>query len=187
MTSALVQPAVRVFGASWCADTRRCRRLLRRLRVPHRYRDVDLDLEALKEALALDRGSRRTPIVEVGDLVLVEPDSQRLVAALTTAGLVGASDAVAHGKDLNLGDLDRLARLVAAAVTMLGTTRAPGGLRWPLRAGALLLGLTAVRGWCPVYDAWQVTSLNGPGDRPDEAERRHWLASSSQPTAWSNQ
>lgn len=187
MTSALVQPAVRVFGASWCADTRRCRRLLRRLRVPHQYRDVDLDLEALKVALALDGGSRRTPIVEVADRVLVEPDSQVLLAALTKAGMVQASDVVAHGKDLNLGDLDRVARLLVAAAAILGTARAPGVLRFPLRAGALLLGLTAVRGWCPVYDAWHVTSLNGPGDRPDEAERRTWLASSSPPTVWSNQ
>ncbi len=186
MTSALVPPSVRVFGASWCVDTCRCRRLLRRLHVPHQFLDVDLDLDALREALLLEGGSRRTPVVEIGDRVLVEPDSRGLVAALTEAGVLAVSDAVAHGKDHNVGDVDRAARLLAAAATLLGTTRLPLALRWPLRTGALVLALTAVRGWCPLYDAWQVTSLNGPGDRPDEAERRTWLASSAQPTAWSN-
>ena len=187
MTSPSAHQAVRVFGASWCADTRRCRRLLRRLHVPHQYLDVDLDLDALREALALEGGSRRTPVIEVGSIVLVEPDTRRLVAALTAAGALAASNAVAHSKDHNVGDLDRAARLLAATATMLGAARLPPAFRWPIRTGALVLALTAVRGWCPLYDAWQVTSLNGPGDRPDEAERRAWLASSAPTTAWSNQ
>ena len=182
------RPSVRVFGASWCEDTRRTRRLLRRLRVPFEYLDVDLDLDALREALALHPGPRRTPIVAVGDRVCAEPDGAMLVSTLVGAGALAASDAVARIKDHNVGDLDRALRLGAAAAAFIGTARAPHVVRWPIRAGALVLALTAARAWCPVYDAWQVTSMDGPGDRPDAAERRTWLASTTQPVpAWSGQ
>ena len=43
------------------------------------------------------------------------------------------------------------------------------------------LALTAALGWCPVYDAQGVTSVGGPGDHPDEAERQHWLAAIRRP------
>jgi glutaredoxin len=182
------RPPVRVFGASWCEDTSRTRRLLRRLRVPFEYRDVDLDLDALREALALHSGPRRTPIVSVGDRVLAEPDSATLIGALVRTGALAASDALARIKDHNVGDLDRTLRLIAAAVAVASTAGAPRVVRWPIRVGAALLALTAARAWCPVYDAWQVTSMNGPGDRPDAAERRTWLASTSHHTpAWSEQ
>ena len=50
-------------------------------------------------------------------------------------------------------------------------------LRWPLRGLGLLAAATGISGWCPGYHAAGVTSLGGPGDRPDEAERQQWLAS----------
>jgi glutaredoxin len=36
--------------------------------------------------------------------------------------------------------------------------------------------LTGVTGWCPAYYSAGVTSLGGPGDRPDETMRGRWLA-----------
>lgn len=182
------RPSVRVFGASWCEDTRRTRRLLRRLRVPFEYRDVDLDLDALRQALALHAGPRRTPIVSVGEHVFAEPDGGTLIGALVGTGALAASDALARIKDHNVGDLERALRLTAAAAAFLGTSRAPGLVRWPIRAGAVVLALTAARAWCPVYDAWQVTSTDGPGDRPETAERRTWLSSTVHPfPTWSGQ
>ena len=38
---------ITVYGADWCEDTRRSLRHLRRLGVPHRYENVDEDLDAL--------------------------------------------------------------------------------------------------------------------------------------------
>jgi glutaredoxin len=35
---------ITVYGTDWCEDTRRSLRHLRRLGVPHRYRNVDDDL-----------------------------------------------------------------------------------------------------------------------------------------------
>jgi hypothetical protein len=125
--------------------------------------------------------------VVVGDRVLAEPDNRALLAALVGAGALPASDAAAHVKDHNVGDLDRALRTIAAVATFVGAARAPRLLRWPVRAGAIVLALTAVRAWCPVYDACQVTSMDGPGDRPDAAERSAWLASTAQPPVWSGQ
>ena len=41
---------------------------------------------------------------------------------------------------------------------------------------AALVAATGIAGWCPAYSAAGVTSLGGPGDRPEEAERAAWLA-----------
>lgn len=179
------QVQVRVFGAGWCEDTARTRRLLRRFRVPHVYRDVDLDLDALREATALHEGPRRTPIVEVDGHVLAEPRNAELLARLVASGALAGSTALARMKDHNVGDLDRLLRVVLAVTATAAALRRPPAVRWPVLAGAAVLAFTAARAWCPVYDAWQVTSVDGPGDRPGEAERDTWLASTTAPLAWS--
>lgn len=187
MLSASARPSVGILGARWCQDTRRSRRLLERLRVPFEYRDIDLDLDALHEALALHQGPRRTPLIVIGDRVLAEPDSRTLIEALTSSGAVPASDVAAGMTDHNVGDLDRVLRLGAAALACVLAARAPAVARWPLHAVSVALALTAARGWCPAYHAWHVTSRLGPGDRPAEAERTAWLTSTASPPAWGAQ
>ena len=59
----------------------------------------------------------------------------------------------------------------------------PVPVRAPVRLAAVGLALTAVFGWCPVYDAQGVTSVGGPGDHPDEAEREPWFAALRRPAA----
>lgn len=179
------QVRVRVYGAAWCEDTARTRRFLRRFDIPHDYRDVDLDLEALREALDLHDGTRRTPIVQVDDHVLAEPGNAELLARLVQSGVVPRSTAHARLKDHNVGDLDRLLRIGVAAAALAAAGRSPRVARWTMTLGAAALAFTALRGWCPVYDAWEVTSTDGPGDRPDSADRRAWLASTAEPLAWS--
>lgn len=174
-------PAVEVLGAAWCIDTARTHRLLRRLRVPFRSTDVDLHLEALDAVSRATGGARRTPVVRVGDRVLVEPTNAALIAALVQAGRLVTSTVQARGYAQNVGDLERLLRLGLAGATFAATTRTPWPVRLPLGLLAMGLGLTAAVGWCPVYDAHGVTSVGGPGDRPDEAERRHWLAEIRRP------
>lgn len=157
------------------------------MRVPYTYLDVDLDLDALRESLAIYPGPRRTPIVTVGGQVLAEPDNDTVLASLTAAGVLPSSTAVARAKDLNMGDLDRLTRGLAAVLMASSAGQAPIWLRWPLRFGSIVLALTAARGWCPLYDACGMTSIGGPGDRPDEAERPTWLHSTTPHTARSLQ
>ncbi|HTU99211.1 MAG TPA: YgaP-like transmembrane domain [Luteitalea sp.] len=173
MTDAL--PAVEVLGASWCADTARTLRCLRRLRVPFRTIDVDLELEALQDVTDATGGPRRTPVVRIGGQTLVEPSNAVLVDALESAGLLAPSTVHAFEHGQNIGDLERVLRLTGAGVAIAATARAPWPVRLPVRLAALGLVVTAALGWCPVYDAQGVSSVGGPGDHPDEAEREGWL------------
>ncbi len=176
-------PVVEVLGAAWCSDTARTLRCLRRLRVPFQGTDVDLHLDALQEITRLTGGPRRTPVVRVGERVLVEPSNDALVDALEEAGLLAPSTVYAFAHAQNVGDLERLLRVGAAAVALAATARAPLAVRVPARLAAVGLALTGALGWCPVYDARGVTSVGGPGDHPDEAERERWLASLRRPAS----
>lgn len=170
-------PEVEVLGAAWCADTARTLRCLRRLRVPYQATDVDLHLEALQKVNRLTGGARRTPVVRVGDHVLVEPSNEALVTALEQAHLLVPSTVQAFGHGQNVGDMERWVRAAGAGLAIAATSRAPWPVRVPVRLVAVGVALTAALGWCPVYDAQGVTSVGGPGDHPDEAERDAWLAS----------
>lgn len=176
-------PVVDVLGAAWCVDTTRTLRCLRRLRVPARSTDVDLHLDALDEVMRLTGGQRRTPVVRVGDRVLVEPSNEALVEALEEAGVLAPSTVLAFEHGRNVGDVERWLRLAGAGLAIAATARAPWPVRLPMRLTAVGLALTAATGWCPVYDARGVTSIGGPGDHPDEAERETWLASLRRPDA----
>jgi glutaredoxin len=167
-----------VYGADWCEDTGRARRLLRRLAVPHAYRNIDEDLDALDRAIALGSGTRRTPIVDVAGQALVEPSNETLTAALVGARLISGDQVAERMVVQNVGDAERLIRVGGGLVLYALTRRAPPPLRLPLGLVGLGLLLTGVAGWCPVYHTRGVSSIGGPGDRPTEAERRAWLGGS---------
>lgn len=177
MTASDLPPPVSlvVFGAAWCEDTRRTRRLLRRLGVPHRYRDIDEDLEALEQASALNKGVRRTPVVSLGDEVLVEPSNETLTLVLLRHGLLTDEAVSDRLRVQNVGDLERCLRVSAGLLVLACRQQAPGALRAPIALTGVGLLITGIAGWCPVFHAKGVTSMNGPGDRPDEAEDRTWL------------
>ncbi len=167
---------VEVLGAQWCVDTARALRCLRRVRVPFAFSDVDYDLDALAQATSLSGGHRRTPVVKVGPRVLVEPSNATLLQALEDAGWLAPSTVLAFEHGQNVGNLERVLRVTVAGLMVVSTQDLPWPLRMPLRAAAVGLALTAATGWCPVYDAQGVTSVGGPGDHPDEAEREPWWA-----------
>lgn len=176
-----------VYGASWCEDTRRTRRLLRRLGVPHRYRDVDEDLDALDRATALNAGLRRTPVIEFLDQfqgeVLVEPTNDALTHTLLDRRVLSRTEVDDRLQVQNVGDVERAVR-AGAGLALLGLTwTAPKMLRSSLRVLGTALLVSGMSGWCPVYQAAHVSSLNGPGDRPDEAERSAWLKPARRRTA----
>lgn len=168
---------IHVYGADWCEDTRRSLRLLRRLAVPYRYVNVDDDIDALARATALNGGRRRTPTIDLGlgGPPLVEPDNDTLSGALVELEMLTQSDAQERLVVQNVGDFERLLRAAAGAALMLAGTTAPRGARWPLAIAGAVVAMSGVAGWCPVYHAAGVTSLDGPGDRPDETRRDHWL------------
>ncbi len=176
-------PAVEVLGAAWCVDTARTLRCLRRLRVPFRVTDVDEHLDALQEVTRVTGGMRRTPVVRIGDRILIEPSNGLLVQVLEQDGGLAPSTVHAFEHGQNVGDLERVLRLAGAGVAIAATRGVPWPLRVPLRVAAVGLALTAAIGWCPVYDAQGVTSVGGPGDHPDEAEREPWWAGTRRPAA----
>lgn len=167
-----------VYGADWCEDTRRSLRHLRRLGVPHEYVNIDEDLEALNIAKSLNNGERRTPTIDLGagGPALVEPDNDTLGGALVELEMLTQEDLHERLAMQNVGDADRVIRSGVGAALILGAALGPRALRWPLRITGAVALLTGVSGWCPGYYAAGVTSLEGPGDRPDEAHRATWLA-----------
>lgn len=169
---------ITVYGADWCEDTRRSRRLLRRLHVPFHYANIDEDLDALDRAKALNHGERRTPTIDLGlgPQALVEPDNETLTAALVERQMLTHEQAHERLGVQNVGDLERVARTTAGLALVAAAAGAPDVLRWPLRIAGLAAAATGVSGWCPAYHAAGVTSIGGPGDRPDESERDAWIA-----------
>ncbi len=180
-----VSSLVEVLGAAWCVDTARTMRCLRRLRVAFRMRDVDQDADAQAEVTSLTGGALRTPVVRIGTRVLVEPSNADLVSALEDQGRLAPSTVYAFEHGQNVGDLERALRLVGAGLTLAATHGVPWPIRVPVRLAAIGLALTAAAGWCPVYDAQGLTSVGGPGDHPEEAERDPWWASTRRPAATS--
>jgi mycoredoxin len=169
------EPRVTVYGADWCEDTRRSRRLLRRLGLDHTYRNVDEDPVALEEATRLGAGIRRTPVIQLGGDSLVEPSNEALTHALVTYGLIGRAEALERLSIQNVGDLERAVRLAGGLILYTASRSERGLLSGALGMLGVGLMLTGVAGWCPVYSTRQVSSLGGPGDRPREAERATWL------------
>lgn len=167
-----------VYGADWCEDTRRSLRHLRRLGVPHEYVNIDEDLDALDRAKALNGSRRRTPVIDLGlgGAALVEPDNDSLTGAMVERDMLSNALVTERLAVQNVGDFERVLRTIAGAALLLASRVGPGVVRPPLAVVGAVVGLSGVTGWCPVYHASGVTSLHGPGDRPDEAIRSAWLA-----------
>lgn len=165
-----------VYGADWCEDTRRSRRLLRRLSIAHEYHNIDEDVFALERACTLNAGERRTPVIDLNGAVLVEPSNVDLRDALIRAELVTIDEARDRATVQNVGDLERAGRTAAGLFVMGAAQMCPRALRWPLRLAGAALALTGVSGWSPTYALAGLTSLDGPGDRPHESSRQAWFA-----------
>jgi glutaredoxin len=169
---------ITVYGADWCEDTRRSLRHLRRLGVSHEYVNIDEDSAALQRATALNSGERRTPTIDlgVGGSALVEPGNDTLSGALVELEMLTPDDVRERLGIQNVGDVERAIRAGVGLAIVVAASGAPRALKWPLRIAGAVAAFTGISGWCPAYHARGVTSLYGPGDHPDEAERTAWLA-----------
>lgn len=169
---------ITVYGADWCEDTRRALRHLRRLAVPHRYINIDEDLDALQRAKRLNDGKRRTPTIDlgVGGPALIEPDNDTLTAALVELDMLTGEEVRDRLSVQNVGDLERVGRTIFGLLLLGIGNAASRSAKWPFVLLGSIVTVSGVTGWCPAYHLAGVTSLDGPGDRPDEAVRREWLA-----------
>ena len=92
-TSSSSTPAITFYGADWCSDSRRSRRLLDGLAVAYDFVDLDQDEVASDFVREHARGHRTTPTIVVGadGPILVEPSDDDLLAALRDRGFVTAA------------------------------------------------------------------------------------------------
>ena len=80
---------VKVYGADGCEDTTATRNHLDSLGVQYEYVDVERDGEAQAWVKRQNGGKQKTPTVDLGGRVLVEPDERELEEALRGTGLMG--------------------------------------------------------------------------------------------------
>lgn len=71
-----------VYGAEWCADCHRSRRLLDDHEVAYDYFDIDENAEKKAEMLVLTDGKNVIPTIKIGDKILQEPTNDELLTAL---------------------------------------------------------------------------------------------------------
>jgi mycoredoxin len=72
-----------VYGADWCGDCVRARRVLDRRGIRYEYIDVDVQAGAADEAVEAAQGRKNIPVIVFPDgRVLVEPSDPELDAAL---------------------------------------------------------------------------------------------------------
>jgi glutaredoxin len=170
---------ITVYGADWCEDTRRTLRHLRRLGIPHHYRNIDEDSRALRRARELNPTDveRRTPVVDLalGGPPLVEPDNDTLTEALVEREMLTTEDAAERLAVQNVGDLDRLVRTAAGVLLLGAAAAAPGRAKSVFRIAGGVVALSGLSGWCPAYQVAGLTSIGGVGDRPLETTRTTWF------------
>lgn len=65
---------IKLYGTTWCGDTRRARSVLDQNGIPYEWIDIDQDLEGRKFVETTNRGFRSVPtLVFVDGSILVEP------------------------------------------------------------------------------------------------------------------
>jgi mycoredoxin len=85
------QPAVTMYGADWCGDCLRSKRLLDRLGVDYRYVDLVAEPGQTIEVVRRNGGRRSIPVVVFpDDTHLTEPSDRVLGAKVAELGLVPA-------------------------------------------------------------------------------------------------
>jgi mycoredoxin len=75
-----------VYGADWCGDCVRAKRLLDARGVQYEWIDVEVQAGAAQEAIRLASGRKNIPVIVMPDgSVLVEPSDPELEKALSAA------------------------------------------------------------------------------------------------------
>jgi glutaredoxin len=73
---------IKVYGADWCGDCVRAKRMLDRTGTDYEWIDVELDVDAKEEAIRLS-GRRNIPVIVFPDGdILIEPNDPELQQAL---------------------------------------------------------------------------------------------------------
>lgn len=77
------QSEITVYGADWCPDTRRAKRLLDRRNIAYTWVDIEQDKNGEKFVVETNRGNRSIPTIVFEDgSILVEPSDDELAAKI---------------------------------------------------------------------------------------------------------
>jgi len=75
---------ITVYGADWCPDCRRAKRILEETKTVYRWVDIDKDREGEQFVIRTNHGNRSIPTIVFHDGgILVEPSNEQLSAKLS--------------------------------------------------------------------------------------------------------
>jgi len=84
-------PEITMYGADWCGDCRRSKRLLEELDVQITHIDVEADLSAADKVKEINGGAQSIPVLVFSDGThLTEPSDNELKAKLVSLGIISA-------------------------------------------------------------------------------------------------
>ena len=80
---------ITMYGADWCGDCRRSKRLFEELNVEYTLIDTDLDLTAADKVIEINGGAKSIPVIVFSDGThLTEPSDNDLKAKLVSLGII---------------------------------------------------------------------------------------------------
>ena len=80
---------ITMYGADWCGDCRRSRRLLEELDIQVNHIEVEVDESAAAKVQEINGGAKSIPVLVFSDGThLTEPSDNDLKAKLTSLGLI---------------------------------------------------------------------------------------------------
>jgi glutaredoxin-like protein len=87
----MAQADITMYGADWCGDCRRSKRLLAELDVQVNHIDVEADLSAADKVKEINGGAQSIPVLVFSDGThLTEPSDNELKAKLLSLGIISA-------------------------------------------------------------------------------------------------
>ena len=80
---------ITMYGADWCGDCRRSKRLLEELDVQVNHIDVEKDVSAAAKVMEINGGAQSIPVIVFSDGThLTEPSDNDLKAKLQSLGII---------------------------------------------------------------------------------------------------
>ena len=85
----MAQADITMYGADWCGDCRRSKRLFEELDVQENHIDVEVDKSAAAKVVEINGGAQSIPVIVFSDGThLTEPSDNDLKAKLTALGII---------------------------------------------------------------------------------------------------
>jgi glutaredoxin len=85
----MAQADITRYGADWCGDCRRSKRLFEELDVQVNHIDVEVDKSAAAKVVEINGGAQSIPVIVFSDGThLTEPSDNDLKAKLTALGII---------------------------------------------------------------------------------------------------